>query len=178
LPHELVAAFRATLEEVESADIILHVRDIASDATAAQAKDVEAVLATLGVGENEAAARIVEVWNKVDLLDEENGVVIAARARRSRDGGVPAFLLSAVTGEGCEALLDYLASRVDAGPAAEIVLPPGGGRALAWLYRHGRVMSREDEDGGAIRVAVKLDNRASGQFEHLFPDVARPPISL
>ena len=178
LPHELVASFRATLEEVESADIILHVRDIASDAAATQAKDVEAVLKTLGVGEDEAEARIVEVWNKADLLDEDSQLTITARARRSLEGGVPAFLVSAVTGEGCEALLAYLASRVDAGPAAEILLPPGGGRALAWLYRHGRVMSREDEDGGAIRLSVKLDDRASGQFEHLFPEASQPPASL
>ncbi len=178
LPHELVAAFRATLEEVESADIVLHVRDIASEASEAQAKDVETVLETLGVGEDEAPARMVEVWNKADLLSDEDRLLITARARRSLDGGVPAFLVSAVTGEGCEALLAYLAGRVDAGPAAEIVLPAGDGRALAWLYRHGRVMSRADEDGGAIRLSVKLDDRASGQFERLFPEAQRPPTSF
>jgi GTP-binding protein HflX len=173
LPHELVAAFRATLEEVEEADVILHVRDIASPASAQQALDVEKVLATLGVGEAEAADRVIEIWNKLDLVMAENRELIETRARRSREGGQsPAFTVSAVTGEGCSALLAYLASRVDDGPAADIVLPAGEGQALAWLYRHGRVMSRSDEDGGAVHLAVKLDDRALGQFERLFPNAA------
>jgi len=178
LPHELVAAFRATLEEVESADIVLHVRDIASDASESQARDVETVLATLGVGAEEAAARVVEVWNKIDLLDEDDKLVLEARARRAREaGGPPAFLVSAETGEGTPALLAYLAARVDAGPASEMLLPLDDGRALAWLYRHGRVMGREEEEG-AVRVSVKLDERAAGQFERLFPEVKRPPAAL
>ncbi len=178
LPHELVAAFRATLEEVESADIVLHVRDIASDASESQARDVETVLATLGVGAEEAAARVVEVWSKIDLLGEDDKLVLEARARRAREaGGPPAFLVSAETGEGTPALLAYLAARVDAGPASEMLLPLDDGRALAWLYRHGRVMGREEEEG-AVRVSVKLDERAAGQFERLFPEVKRPPAAL
>jgi GTP-binding protein HflX len=171
LPHELVEAFRATLEEVEEADLIVHVRDIASDASSEQALDVEKVLATLGVGEAEASARVIEVWNKIDLLDAEDRELVETRARRSLDGDQsPAFPVSAVTGEGCAALLSYLASRVDVGPAAEIHLSAGEGQALAWLYRHGRVMSRQEEEGGALHLSVKLDERALGQFERLFPD--------
>jgi GTP-binding protein HflX len=178
LPHELVAAFRATLEEVESADIVLHVRDIASDATESQARDVETVLETLGVGAEEASARIVEVWNKADLLSEEDKAVLTVRAGRTLEaGGPPAFLVSAVSGEGCQALLAYLARRVDAGPASEMLLPLDDGRALAWLYRHGRVMSRAEE-AGVLRVSVKLDERAAGQFERLFPEASRPPAAL
>jgi GTP-binding protein HflX len=172
LPHELVAAFRATLEEVEEADLILHVRDIASPASAEQARDVEKVLATLGVGDAEAADRVIEIWNKVDLVGEEDRAVIDAKARRSQgEHRSPAFAVSAVTGEGCGALLTYLASRVDDSPAATLVLPAGDGQTLAWLYRHGRVMSREDTESGAVEVSVKLDEQAWGQFERLFPDV-------
>ncbi len=177
LPHELVASFRATLEEVEEADLILHVRDIASPATDEQAGDVEKVLATLGVGREEAANRLIEIWNKTDLLSEENQQVVAAKAERSRSGrgNIPAFAVSAVNGEGCAELLAYLATRVDSGPAADIHLPLGEGQALAWLYRHGRVMSREDGEDGHVRLSVKLDDRAIGQFEHLFPGI--PPIT-
>jgi GTP-binding protein HflX len=177
LPHELVASFRATLEEVEEADLILHVRDIASPATDEQAGDVEKVLATLGVGREEASNRLIEIWNKTDLLSEDHQQMIVAKAERSRGGGasIPAFAVSAVTGAGCAELMAYLATRVDSGPAADIHLPPGEGQALAWLYRHGRVMSREDGEDGEVRLAVKLDERAMGQFEHLFPGV--PPIT-
>ena len=172
LPHELVAAFRATLEEVEEADLILHVRDIATPASEEQAHDVEMVLATLGVGEAQAADRVIEIWNKLDLLGEEDRGLIETKARRSReDRKSPAFTLSAVTGEGCGPLLAYLAARVDDGPAADIVLPAGQGDSLAWLYRHGRVLSRDDTDTGHIRLSVKLDTRALGQFERLFPTV-------
>ncbi len=172
LPHELVAAFRATLEEVEEADLILHVRDIASPASQEQAHDVETVLATLGVGEAEAADRVIEIWNKLDLLDDEARDLTETKARRSReDHKAPAFTVSAVTGEGCGALLTYLAARVDDGPAADVILPAGDGESLAWLYRHGRVMSRDYLEGGAVHVSVKLNDRALGQFERLFPGV-------
>ena len=172
LPHELVAAFRATLEEVEEADLILHVRDIASPASAEQARDVEKVLATLGVGEAEAGDRVIEIWNKIDLMSDEDREVVEAKARRLRDERLsPAFAVSAVTGEGCGPLLTYLASRVDDVPPAALLLPAGDGQSLAWLYRHGRVMSREDAEGGAVEVSVKLDEQAWGQFERLFPDI-------
>jgi GTP-binding protein HflX len=175
LPHELVAAFRATLEEVESADIILHVRDMASDASESQARDVETVLETLGVGETDAATRLVQVWNKIDLVAEAEREVLNARSRRSREeGGVPAFTASAVTGEGCDTLLTYLSSRVDAGPESEIVVAPGDGRALAWLYRHGRVTSRKEAEGGGVRLSVRLDDRSAGQFARLFPKTSTP----
>ena len=170
LPHELVAAFRATLEEVEEADLILHVRDIASEASDEQSRDVMKVLATLGIEEAEASGRIIEVWNKIDLLAVEDREILEARARRSLEAGqTPAIAASAITGEGCGTLLQYLASRVDEGPASEILLPPGEGQALAWLYRHGRVMSREHDEFGAVRLSVTLDERAIGQFERLFP---------
>ncbi len=155
---------------------MLHVRDIASPASDEQARDVEKVLGSLGFGEDATQDRLMEVWNKVDLLSEDDRLVVQAKAQRSPTAGqAPAFTVSAVTGEGCGALLTYLASRVDPGAPSDIILPAGEGQALAWLYRHGRVMSREDGADGEIHLAVKLDERALGQFEHLFPRV--PAIS-
>ena len=169
LPHELVAAFRATLEEVEEADLIVHVRDVSSDSFDQQGRDVEEVLATLGVGEEESAARVVEVWNKIDLAPPEARAAIAARAERTRSGArTPALAASAATGEGVRELLAYLAGRVDTAPDEEIILGPGDGEALAWLYRHGRVTGRKEGDAGELLLTVKLDEAARGRFARLF----------
>jgi GTP-binding protein HflX len=169
LPHELVAAFRATLEEVQEADVVLHVRDIASPDSEAQAQDVKTVLQQLGF-EEQSDQRLLEVWNKLDLVDAEERAVIEARARRARETGVEAFPLSAVTGEGCEALLRRIAELVDAGAAIDVHLPPEDGRALAWLYENGRVVGREDEPDGGLHLSVRLDHQALGRFERLFPE--------
>jgi GTP-binding protein HflX len=168
LPHELVAAFRATLEEVQEADLVLHVRDIADPDTLAQARDVEAVLGQLDLDEG----RVVEVWNKIDLLDAEDREEALARAARSG-----AVAVSAVTGEGCDALLRLVAERIDDGPQVEAQLQPGEGEALAWLYQHGRVVERQDQQDGAVRVAVRLDSQALGRFERLFPDAQLRPAA-
>jgi GTP-binding protein HflX len=169
LPHELVAAFRATLEEVQEADVVLHVRDIASPDSEAQAQDVKTVLQQLGF-EEQSDQRLLEVWNKLDLVDADERAVIAARARRARETGVEAFPLSAATGDGCEALLRRIAELVDAGAAIDVHLPPEDGRALAWLYENGRVVGREDEPDGGLHLSVRLDHQALGRFERLFPD--------
>ena len=168
LPHELVAAFRATLEEVQEADLVLHVRDIADPDTLAQARDVEAVLGQLDLDEG----RLVEVWNKIDLLDADDREEALARAGRSG-----AVAVSAVTGEGCDALLRLVAGRIDDGPEVEAQLQPGEGEALAWLYQHGRVVDRQDQQDGAVRVAVRLDSQALGRFERLFPDAQLRPAA-
>ena len=169
LPHELIEAFRATLEEVSSADVILHVRDIANPDTAAQAADVMEVLAQIGV-DREGAKPIVEVWNKIDLLDEDDLGAAKARALRGERDGVGPVPVSAVTGEGVERLLSILAGLIDQGGAVEADLPPGDGRALAWLYRHGRIVDRSDAEDGHVRLSVRLDPKALGQFEQMFPD--------
>jgi GTP-binding protein HflX len=171
LPHELVEAFRATLEEVQEADVILHVRDIAGPDTEAQKADVEDVLKELGGGPDSGRA-IVEVWNKVDLLSEDDRAGLLARAVRRGEGstGAPAVAVSAVTGEGCAHLLQFLTELVDRGAPIEACLEAGEGEALAWLYRHGRVLERSDEEDGAVRVSVRLDSQALGRFERLFPD--------
>jgi GTP-binding protein HflX len=164
LPHGLVEAFRATLEEVREADVVLHVRDIASEETDAQAEDVRAVLERLGVDMDER--RILEVWNKVDLLPEDQRELVLGDARRAHP---PAVLVSAVTGEGCEALLQAVAGLVDEAPPVEVRTAAGDGAAVAWLYRNGRVLERETGEDGAERLEVSLSPQALGQFEQLFP---------
>ena len=164
LPHELVEAFRATLEEVKEADVVLHVRDIASEETDAQAQDVRTVLAKLGVEIEER--RILEVWNKADLVPAEAHDDLRADARRARPAAV---LVSAVTGEGCEMLLSAIAGLVDEAPPIDVYAPAGEGAAIAWLYRNGRVVERNDGKDGSVRLAVSLSAQALGQFEQMFP---------
>jgi len=164
LPHELVEAFRATLEEVREADVILHVRDIASEESDAQAGDVREVLERLGVDMDER--RVLEVWNKMDVLAPEDRESVAGDARR---GHPPAILVSAVTGEGCEALLKAVSSLVDEAPPVDVYAPAGEGAAIAWLYRNGRVLERNEGKDGSVRLAVSLSAQALGQFEQLFP---------
>ncbi|MDE2488677.1 MAG: GTPase HflX [Alphaproteobacteria bacterium] len=164
LPHELVEAFRATLEEVREADVILHVRDIASPESAAEAEDVRQVLEQLGIDMDER--RILEVWNKIDLLDGEARAALQGDARRAHP---PAILASAVSGEGCDELLRAVAGLVDESPPVEVFAPAGEGAAIAWLYRHGRVVERDDAHDGSVRLEVSLSPQALGQFEQLFP---------
>jgi GTP-binding protein HflX len=164
LPHELVEAFRATLEEVREADVILHVRDIASEETAAQAGDVRRVLDRLGVDLEER--RVLEVWNKADLVDPDDLAILRGDARRAHP---PAILVSAATGMGVPDLLEALSGLVDESPAVEAHVPAGEGAAIAWLYRHGRVVERAAEADGGVRLAVRLSPQALGQFEQLFP---------
>jgi len=164
LPHELVEAFRATLEEVKEADVVLHVRDIASEETAAQAGDVRKVLSRLGVDMDERS--ILEVWNKLDLLPVDDRATVAGDARRAHPPAIP---VSAVSGEGCEALLDAVAGMVDEAPPVDVYAPVGEGAAIAWLYRHGRVLERHEGKDGSVRLAVSLSPQALGQFEQQFP---------
>ncbi|QBX37502.1 GTPase HflX [Brevundimonas sp. S30B] len=166
LPHELVESFRATLEEVGEADLILHVRDIASPDSAAQAADVEAVLKQIEIPEDRPR-RVLEVWNKIDLLDDEAREVVLGQAeRRARDG--EAVAVSAWTGEGIEALRDTIAGLIDDEPESELVLEPHQGEALAWLYENGRVTGRETDEAGRTRVTVRLHPAALGRFERQF----------
>lgn len=164
LPHELVEAFRATLEEVQQADVVLHVRDIASPDSAAQEIDVETVLGELGA--SAAGGRTcLQVWNKADLLSE---VELADRLGEARRQG--AVLVSAQTGEGCEALLATLASLIDRAAPVAFSLSSADGEALAWLYRHGRVLEQGEERQGRMIVRARLEPSALGRFERQFPD--------
>ena len=170
LPHELVEAFRATLEEVQEADVVLHVRDVANPDTDAQARDVQKVLAELKVlgddGEAEGGKTLVEVWNKIDLVDGEAREILEGQARR-----LGASAVSAVTGEGCAELLKRVGGLIDDTPPVAVRLAASDGEALAWIYRNGRVETREDEAEGGVRLVARLDAQALGRFERQFPDV-------
>lgn len=159
LPHELVESFRATLEEVAEADVIVHVRDVSSPAFEAQGADVDKVLADLGLDPEERS--VLEVWNKIDRLEPEarSAVIDEARARRA----VP---VSAVSGEGEKELLAALTERIDPGEAVALELGHDDGEALAWIYRHGRVLERTDSETG-VKILARLDPRALGRFAQL-----------
>ncbi len=162
LPHELVEAFRATLDEVREADVILHVRDIATRDSEAQSQDVAAVLEEIGVKRDDGR-RILEVWNKADLLTADQREDIEEHAMRER-----AVIISSVTGEGVLALIDRVSTLINDDPERVFRLSPNDGEALAWLYRHGRVTDRRDSDGG-LSITARLDSQALGRFEQLRP---------
>jgi GTP-binding protein HflX len=121
------------------------------------------VLERLGI--DLESRRVIEVWNKVDLLGEDDRQVLANRAERA---GVA--MVSAATGEGVEPLLARLAELIDDAPPITVFAPVEEGAAVAWLYRHGRVLERAEDDQGGTRVSVRLSPQALGRFEQLFPD--------
>jgi GTPase len=160
LPTHLVAAFRATLEEVTEADLIIHVRDVHHPDSEAQRGDVHTVLADLGLGDA-VEQRMVEALNKIDLIEPERRAMLQNQAQRNHDV-VP---ISAVTGEGCERLMDLLDSRVDGDrQLVHLEIPVSDGAALAWLYQHGEVVSRNDDEQAA-HVAVRLSDADLGRFK-------------
>jgi len=160
LPTDLVAAFRATLEEVQEADLILHVRDISHPETEAQRADVMKVLAQLGLdGSREPA--VIEVWNKIDLVDPERRASLVAQAARSQDQ----VATSAVTGEGCELLLELIDRRLSASrEVRRLRLPLADGATIAWVYAHGDVVERRD-DGAFAHLTVRLDPADAARLE-------------
>ena len=162
LPTMLVAAFRATLEEVTEADIILHVRDIASPETAEQAADVEGVLRDLGI-EVDGGDRIVEVWNKIDLLAPEDRQALASRAAAAERPSVP---VSAVTGEGIDRLLAVLeAELMGSRPTATVELGVDQLAEAGWLYDHAEVLERADDpESGGARLTVRLPEKRVDAF--------------
>jgi GTP-binding protein HflX len=160
LPTMLISAFRATLEEVLSADVILHVRDIAHVDTDAQAKDVHAILEELGVVG--AAEKVIEVWNKLDRLDGEHRAGVFARG----DGGIA---VSALTGEGVEGLLEEIEERLAQGRSLmDLDLDGADGQGLHWLYEHTEVMTRRERPDGhvllTVRVAAETVDRVRRRF--------------
>jgi len=154
LPTMLVAAFRATLEEVIEADLILHVRDISHAESDSQARDVEAVLTDLGIDTVPAGAPILEVWNKVDLLSEATRQQAESAARWAEQ---PPVLVSAATGEGVETLLGEIDARLGKGDSIlELVIPPDQGRLINWLYEEAEVLDREALESGDVRAKVRV----------------------
>lgn len=163
LPTHLIAAFRATLEEVVEADLVIHLRDISDPDTAAQAEDVERILADLGVDAGDAK-RVIEVWNKIDRLDEGN------RNRLLADGAdaskAPPVAVSAVTGEGIDALKAIIETRM-AGELEDltVTIEPAQFGLVDWLYRNGDVVSRTDNDDGSATISLKATQIAREEIE-------------
>lgn len=171
LPTQLVAAFQATLEEVTSADIIVHVRDIAHSESDAQRDDVLSILRELGISAEYTDVRgpvVLELWNKVDLLDDERREELTAQAARSDN----VLLISAETGEGIDALRQRLSEQVATGREHRtLILAADDGAALAWLHGRGRV-SEVTEQGDDLHLEVSLSAQNWGQFEKQFPQYA------
>ncbi|MBB3941091.1 GTP-binding protein HflX [Novosphingobium fluoreni] len=178
LPTQLVAAFRATLEEVTAADIILHVRDIANSETEAQKRQVLEILTDLGVisedgGEPEKGGEggipILEIWNKWDLLDPDHAAELSGLI--SEKGNRDVVPLSALTGEGCETLLATVGEKLMAGAKLySFAVPAEDGERLAFLHARGHVVSETIDEGDetpVVRLQVRLSDRELGRFSAL-----------
>ncbi len=161
LPHELVEAFHATLEEVMEADLVLHVRDASHPDSEAQKTDVLTVLAEIGIDEL-ASRDMVEVFNKTDLMDDGAKEVLENRLNRADE---PVIAVSALTGEGVDALIDIIGERLSAGyEMVDLDLEPADGATLAWLYRNGDVVERSDGEE-AIHLKVRLAPAKAEQLQ-------------
>jgi GTPase len=170
LPTMLVAAFKATLEDVVEADIILHVRDVAHADSEAQGADVESVLTELGIAVGEPG-HILEVWNKLDLLNAEKSLALLNAARRQRVKTRP-VIISALTGQG----IDELLARLEARLASEriildLILDPGDGQGRNWLYEHTEVISRAEAVDGSLAFTVSAPASVVEKARRRFPEV-------
>jgi GTP-binding protein HflX len=180
LPHGarvmLVAAFRATLEEVIEADVILHVRDVSHEDSEAQSHDVETILAELGIEPDDQ--RLLEVWNKIDRLDSEQRVRIFNAAERQQGRRHP-LLVSALSGEGIENLLTAIESRLgEARQTLQLLLDPSDGAGLSWLYRHSEVLSRQMRDDGRLEISVRADAKNAEMVKHKYPGTTEMKSSI
>jgi GTP-binding protein HflX len=156
LPTMLVAAFRATLEEVIEADLILHVRDLSHEEADAQSFDVEEVLRQLGIAAQDGA-RLIEVWNKIDRLDGEARERLGNRVERCPPGRRP-VLVSALSGEGLDCLLAEIETRLAARRVTlDLVLDAADGAGVSWLHRHTEVMRKALRGDGALAITVRAD---------------------
>lgn len=152
LPTTLVAAFRATLEEVQEADLVLHIRDISDQATASQRADVNAVLAELGINAEEEPDRVLEVWNKADLLDR--AALEHAKNEAARHG---AILVSAMSGMGLDELLAEIETRLNRRrQTLDIVVQPQEGALSNWIYENCEVISRSDLGDGVTSLRIRV----------------------
>jgi GTP-binding protein HflX len=167
LPTMLVAAFRATLEEVIEADVILHVRDVSHEDSEAQSHDVADVLRQLGI-EPEQGGRLIEVWNKIDRLDEAGWTQLRNLGERQPEGRRP-ILVSAVTGEGTDQLTTAIERRLsESRTTLDLMLDPADGAGLSWLYRHAEVMAKSLDEDGRLLVRVRTDPANAGRVRAKF----------
>ncbi len=165
LPTPLIRAFHATLEEVLEADLIIHVRDIHSHETEVQYHDVIAVLEEIGIDFNDSGTRVIEVWNKIDLLDGETRETLQNRAANAKT--VPCVPVSATTGEGIDKFLSLLDRTIsETGRLVQISVPAGSGGLLNWLYKNADVLDRSYADNGAARLKVRINPTGLGRLHH------------
>jgi GTP-binding protein HflX len=172
LPTMLVAAFRATLEEVIAADVVLHVRDISHPETEAQRRDVQDVLDQLfeaaGVTNR---APIIEVWNKIDLVTDDRRPDLNAAAERASRRGAPPVFTSALTGEGLDDLLERIDRHVaDRDVTMVIDLPPTAGRLRHWLHENASVLETRENDAGIAEMTVRVPNDKHGRLLRLLDE--------
>lgn len=171
LPTHLVAAFRATLEEVLEADLILHVRDMSDPDNQAQSADVLRILRDLGIDEAEGAKRIIEVWNKIDRLEPEAHDAIVQKVA----GNDSIVAVSAISGEGVDRLMAEISRRLS-GVMTEttIVLPVDKLALLPWLYDHAIVDGREDNEDGSVTLDVRLTEAEAAELERRMGNGPKP----
>jgi GTP-binding protein HflX len=170
LPTMLVAAFRATLEEVVEADVILHVRDISHADAAAQSEDVQNILHQLGieVTDGAGAARLIEVWNKLDRLDDEARDTLRNLAQRQPAGRRP-VLISALSGKGLDLLAAEIESRIAATRVVlDLNLDSSDGAGISWLHRNAEVLSKRFSSEGRLSVTVRVDPANAGAVRAKF----------
>ena len=175
LPTMLVAAFRATLEEVIEADVILHVRDVSHEDADAQSHDVGKVLAELGIEADDP--RVVEVWNKIDRLNSDERTRVFNLAERQPHRRQP-LLVSALSGEGIDRLLVAIESRLgEKRQTLQLSIDPSDGAGLSWLYRHSEVLSREMREDGRLALSVRADPKNAEMVKHKYPGTteSKPP---
>ncbi|MFA1622928.1 GTPase HflX [Rhizobium mongolense] len=171
LPTHLVAAFRATLEEVLEADLILHVRDMSDADNQAQSADVMRILKDLGIDEAEGARRIVEVWNKIDRLEPETHDAMVQKVA----GAENVVAVSAISGEGIDHLMQEISKRLSGVmTATTIKLPLGRLALLPWLYEHSIVDGREDNEDGTVTLDVRLAESEAAELERRMGDGPKP----
>lgn len=170
LPTELIAAFRATLEEVIEADVLIHVRDMADPDHEGRKADVESVLAALGAG-SEADQHVIEAWNKADQLSAEDHEELVWRAKLpKRENGPVSIVTSAVTGAGVDALLEQVELALSVNDVAlRLEFGPSDAEALAFVHRHGAILSETtDRDTGVVSVHVRLSEADAGRFNQRY----------
>jgi len=177
LPTMLIAAFRATLEEVIEADVILHVRDVSHEDAEAQLQDVENILRQLGVDPHKSAEQkpaLIEVWNKIDRLNADERARVENLAERRGAEKRPA-LVSAITGEGIDALGAAIATRLAAGRVViELVLDAADGAGVSWLHRHTEVIRKMvDEESGCVAMTVRTEPGRADEVRERFSSALR-----
>jgi GTPase len=180
LPTELVAAFRATLEEVAQADLLIHVRDIAHQDSDNQKRDVEEVLARV-LKDGDHNPPMIEAWNKIDALDAERGSYLRTRVGASGlDGSIEAVCVSALTGEGVADLFGLIDAELSADTKPlELILTPNQGDARAWLFRKGAVRGEQTDDVGQTLLSVRLNGDDAARFVARWPEIlSEVPFSL